>query len=1343
MKSAKTKYSILSLALSCVLLHLAGVAPASGVNFETLKSEAILTGEISDIYQDREGYIWVVANNGLVRYDGYYAEPYFLLSGNEERFESLLHTIIEGDGPYLYIGTERGIIKLDKITGEACILKDRYVERINVSSMAKDASGRIWIGCEKGLVLKNRETDEFHPVNLNTGTKALTDITSLLADSRGNLWITSWYEGLFRYNLTTGTFHRYTHGCLDRAYTLHEDSKGNIWVGTWGKGLVEIPAGTDISRETISFIHYGHDPDDRKSVIDGTIYKIGEDSEGKIWIGSRSGLSILDPEHPDAGFDNYYPGSRTGQLPYNEVNCILRTRDDAMFIGMMGGGICKALQSDKDFSRLPMEKIQNMFNTSSVYGLAYEGDGMFWLGISGHGPVLYDSRTGNFTNYIDIPIFKGYFGTSTVEEIIYARDSTLTCFASYNRGLWIFDRECNSIKVINSTTCPDMNEDCLYAICEDLDSNIWIGTKKGVFMLDGNWNLLTLSDYMGSGESNPQFKATDITCDGSGNIWIATSYDGIICIDTEKRELKSYGSETSGTDSFICILADSRSEIWAGSSRNGLYRYNRQNDRFVKVEGLVFLENTPVVNLTEDPYGRIWASTQTSVISFLETGENTFGEMRYWNLPGSTSPFFLNNNASTWCLGEECMAFGTSKGVLTFPGTSETGGEQQKCTIALSNIRTADRRIVLEKGQTNFRIDFTLFNYNNQYGDIYRYRLHKGKKVSEENQWMIVNGAHSYAAFSDMKPGNYLFEVYGSKAGSSITSDTAVLSVFIPCNPWKSWWAICLYIFGGAVLAGFALFSAVTHLRLVRTEEINRINLQKTEEVNLAKLQFFTNVSHELLSPLNIILASVENILPHNEQEKGILNIMSANAVRLTRLVQQILDFRQTESDSLKIKVSKNNVSEFISNCVEAFIPLVRKNNLKISFSSDPRDITGYFDPDKLDKIIYNLISNAVKHSPPQSTITVEIKSLRDNILYVSCAHEGELMSTNTISRIFNRFYEGDYKKFNAIGTGLAMSIVKSMITLHKGETMVESNEAVGNRISFTIPVGREYYTEDEIDSSSGAEANANIPISVNSDEPVVKQDYTVLYVDDNEEYRQLLYLILSKRFNIVTCPNAEEAIDILKNRTIDLVVSEIMIPEMSGTELCSYIKGNIEFSHIPVILFTASRSDSASIEGYECGADGYLTKQCNFSVLSAMIGNFFKKQEKKSKDFRKQMVLEVPDVEYTSIDKMFLQKAISVVNDHLSDSEFGLSEFSKEMSMSRTILTEKLKRLTGMTPGVFILNARLTTAYKIATSGTDNVRVSELAYSLGFSDPKYFSKRFKIKYGKSPKTIIEENTKK
>lgn len=719
-----------------ILPYIVCMGDNTNVGFNILKSENIQTGEISDLYQDSEGYIWIVANDGLERYDGHNSIPFISLKNNEEILGSQLHTIIEGENGFLYVATERGLIKLNKTTAESHLIKDKNLDRINISSMAKDKDGRIWIGCDKGLIMKSSSSDEFTKIDLWTGTKSISDITSLLVDSKNNLWFTIWYDGLYRYDLSNGKFFKYTHGSLDKAYTTHEDSYGNIWVGTWGKGLIKIASGTDLSREDIGYTLYEHNPHYEKSLIDGTIYKIRESPDGNIWIGSRSGLSILDPQNENLGFVNYLPGNEKGDLPYNEVNCLLRTKDNAMFVGMMGGGVCKAEKKQKDMPGPPMEKIQKRFNTSSIYGITDNGDGTLWLGIASHGPVKFDINSGNFKYYLDIPLFKGYFGTSTVEEIIYSKDSTKVYFASYNRGLWIHDIEKNSVSVVNTTTCPDLKDDCLYALCEDNNSNLWIGTKKGIYVMNAGGKVCSMSEYLGSGPSNAEYKATDIACDISGDIWIATSYSGILRIDTFGKTLKIYrNSDYPEGDSFISILADSKGGVRAGSTRNGLYKYDPEQDKMVKESELAFLDSEEVVNLCEDPHGHIWATTQTSVISFMDDSHGSYSELRYWNISEDGKAQFFNNNSSVWLRDKDEMAFGTSKGILTYPCMQKNCTENEDCKIALTSIKSTEKRLTLPKGSTEFTVNFTLFNYQRPSGDIYRYRLYRGGRKKINHGW--------------------------------------------------------------------------------------------------------------------------------------------------------------------------------------------------------------------------------------------------------------------------------------------------------------------------------------------------------------------------------------------------------------------------------------------------------------------------------------------------------------------------------------------------------------------------------------------------------------------------------
>jgi CheY-like chemotaxis protein len=355
--------------------------------------------------------------------------------------------------------------------------------------------------------------------------------------------------------------------------------------------------------------------------------------------------------------------------------------------------------------------------------------------------------------------------------------------------------------------------------------------------------------------------------------------------------------------------------------------------------------------------------------------------------------------------------------------------------------------------------------------------------------------------------------------------------------------------------------------------------------------------------------------------------------------------------------------------------------------------------------------------------------------LVIKCINSGEVMDSKTRSGLFKRFYEGDYRKFNTIGHGLGLSLVKSLVDKHKGKIEVEGSEEMGNCFKVTLPIAKENYSAAEIDTDT----IPIFPLAFSMGEHIVKDDHTVLLVDDNEDLLSTFAAIMSKRFNVLTCNSAVKALKILDSEAVDVVVADVMMPDMDGFELCSKIKGQVQTSHIPVILLTALKDDKSSIEGYSHGADGYLTKPCNFSVLSAMIANLLKKQARKSEDFRKQLVFEIKDIDYTSMDKKFLQKAIDIVNNHIADADFSQTDFVNAMNVSRTVLTEKLKSLTGFTPSAFILNARLTLAYKLVMEQRDKMRVSDLAYSVGFSDPKYFSKKFKERYGKSPKQMMDE----
>ena len=530
--------------------------------------------------------------------------------------------------------------------------------------------------------------------------------------------------------------------------------------------------------------------------------------------------------------------------------------------------------------------------------------------------------------------------------------------------------------------------------------------------------------------------------------------------------------------------------------------------------------------------------------------------------------------------------------------------------------------------------------------------------------------------------------------------------------------------------------------------QIGKMEKQKIQEINHLKLQFFTNITHELMTPLSIILASLEN-LKSGGDKRTLYTVMTANATRLMRLIQQVLEFRKVESGNLKICVSYGDISSFLRSCAEAFIPLLGKRRQLLSFESTPDIIFGFFDADKLDKIVYNLLSNAAKYTPEGGQICVRAALADEYTLQIDVTNTGELMTQKTIDGLFKRFYEGDYRRHNTIGTGIGLALVKDLVALHHGTIEAFSNEQTGNCFRIMLPVDKETYRQEELDETVAAQRQTAFPVPIyineteEGDEPDEKtelhpEDYTLLIVDDNEELCMLFSNLLSNYFRVKTAINGRQALEVLQEGGIDLVVSDIMMPEMDGIELCRYIKNKFEYCHIPVILLTAKRAEESQIEGYNSGADGYISKPCNFSLLYAQIMNCLKRQERKGADFRKQVVFEVDKLEYTSLDETFLQRAIDCVNAHLNDVEFGQVEFVSEMGASRTVLTEKLKSLTGLTPSAFVLNVRLTAACKLM-DGQSKIRITDLAVAVGFNDPKYFSTCFKKKYGMTPKEYMEQ----
>ena len=535
---------------------------------------------------------------------------------------------------------------------------------------------------------------------------------------------------------------------------------------------------------------------------------------------------------------------------------------------------------------------------------------------------------------------------------------------------------------------------------------------------------------------------------------------------------------------------------------------------------------------------------------------------------------------------------------------------------------------------------------------------------------------------------------------------------------------------------------------------LGNIQRQKLEEINHAKLQFFTNITHELLTPLSIISASVDELKIQHPELSQRLRSISDNTLRLVRLIQQILEFRKVENGKQQLRVSQGNLTRFLQQSADAFAPLVRKKQLHIVIQGDEQDITGYYDPDKLDKILYNLLSNAAKYTQDGQYITITQKYLADKGLFVfSVNNPGEIIPAEKLAHLFERFYEGEYRKFHTIGTGIGLSLTKDLVTLHHGNITVTSNEETGNTFTVTLPITRQAYKEEEIDQAQTEANNSEEVIPAADDyQPIVQASMptidnsnsnkaSLLIVEDNDELRETIHRLLNSYYHVSEAGDGNTALKILEIGNIDIVVSDVMMPGIDGLELCRRIKQQFETAHIPVILLTARTSNQDRVEGYESGADGYICKPLDFSVLIAKIENLLKNRKQNTLDARKKLVFEAKEINYTPDDEQFLKKAMECVNAHLGEQDFDLGKFVSEMGMARSTLNDKLKQLTGMTPLAFISNVRLQAAFRLLEENK-KIRINDLAYKVGFNDPKYFTLCFRKKFGLSPKDYLLQKDK-
>lgn len=1342
----------------------------SHLNFKKLPAlNNLPTDEIQKVYQDKDGFIWLASRYGFYQYDGYEATLYKsnlyapgLLTNNN------ILCLVDDYKHNLWIGTQEGLNILNKKTGEIRKILAPEIPNNVVSCLLVTRDHSVWLGTDSGLCKYIAEKDSFvvYHREQTDGVLDYTAIKSLFEDSEGDLWIGTWSSGLYRYVPSTGKFYAYPQlNERNSAHVIYEDTNKNIWVGSWNCGLFKLNNPKDLQR--VSYVNYRHKLGDNISLSDDIVYDISEDlNTNTLWVGTRSGLSIMSNDTP-GHFINYKSRGSSHYISCDEINSIIRDNSGMMWLGSIGGGVLNADTHQSMFTFHSLNFADDDIPTTSVRSLFTDSDNNIWMGIGTYGLACLEYATGKLKSHSQMPEFTG-MTIPTVFSVVQRKGSGEIWFGTYDGGIFAYHKG-QRVRNLTPENCKFLGSSCVSALYEDKYANCWVGTRGslGVQLADGNSFLFENMSFVDGAQLN-WFYVRDIIADSDNSMWIATSNYGLIHIEGDIRNpstLKYYNysfyNKRMLTNNVLCLHIDKSGRLWVGTEGGGIYLYNRQNDRFEEKNQEYNIPGDMVGSIEEDKNGNLWLGTNVGLVKLGAQMKSNEPVVRvYTEADGLQGNFFIAQSA---CSREGELFFGGYKGYNSFipEDIEDIQGDVQ---FAITDIKIFNRsistlpldvqreispltpaftqKIELPYKYNNFNIEFAALTYKNPELNRYAYQLEGFDK-----DWVYTSAERRFAYYNNLKSGTYKFKLKVTNENGIWNGYIREMTVVVLPPFWATWWAYILYllIVIGTVIG---LYRITKNRILLRNElRLRELEKAKAEELNHAKLQFFTNITHELLTPLTIISATVDELKIQAPKHTDLYVVMNSNIRRLIRLLQQILEFRKAETGNLRLRVSPGDIASFVKNGAESFQPLIKKQKIHFSVLCDPESIIGYFDTDKLDKILYNLLSNAAKYTKEDGFIQVTLSYAENkDWVLLRVKDNGKGISKEKQKTLFCRFYEGDYRKFNTIGTGIGLSLTKDLVELHEGTITVESEEGQGTEFIIRLPIDRSYFREEQIDDEVILPVQKLVAYEEEMDEKqsdeilvTAEKANSILVIEDNEELLHLMTKLLRHEYNVFTAENGKEGIAVLENEDIDLIVSDVMMPEMDGMEFCKYVKGKLEISHIPVILLTAKNKEEDRAEAYEVGADAFISKPFNLAVLHARIRNLLKYKERMAHEFKKQLVFELKDLNYTSLDEDFMQRAIDCVNNHLEDCEFDQPQFADEMKTSKSTLYKKLKSLTGLNTSAFIRNVRLKSACRIMEEKGNSIRVSELAYAVGFNDPKYFSACFKKEFGVLPSEYLDQ----
>jgi signal transduction histidine kinase/ligand-binding sensor domain-containing protein/DNA-binding response OmpR family regulator len=1255
---------------------------------------------------DEDSILWIGTNNGLCSYDFndrlFKRQPLKSDEESQPEFKDI-RIIFEDKENILWIGTNSGLVKYSKNSGDIKVFRNqknnpKSISNNIITTISEDPyRNELWVGTEDGLNIFDKRIEEFKRYFSKKGSiKTISDnsITSIVRDEKGNFWIGTKSGGLNRFDYSKKLFTHWKYdptnpeGLSDNYVDyLFFDKSGLLWVGTVNTGINLL----DVKEKQFKLIK--NDPTNPNSLSYNTIRAIYEDSEGIIWIGTYGG-----------GLNKYYKNSfihyshhpdDVNSLSHNIVTTIHEDISGNLLVGTWGGGLNKL-----------------------------------------------DKKSGKVTrNILDVPEF--------------------------------------------------VND-----IYEDRDHRLWIGCNGGLYVYDQvNKSLVRFDSEQDIKRKLTATSINKIVRDGSGNLWIGT-WDGLnkIVLKQKGDELDSiihFTENPSDINSLsdnriVTLYGDIKGILWIGTYGGGLNKLKYNNPDTANELSVQFnfytdkdgLSGNTIYGILEDDDGYLWISTNQGLSKF-DPVEETFynfdvvdglqGTQFYWRacMRSRSGEMYFGgiNGLNVFNPADIKLSEGFPEVLITdlqlFNKSVKVGKRDEGRQILFKSIIFTDK-IELTRKDYAFAFEFAALTFKSQNKIKYAYKLE-----NFDDKWIYTDARKRYATYSHLRPGDYTFKVKSTNKDGIWNDDVTEIQIAVLPAYWETIWAFFVYGIILLLLLYYFRSQILARAKYKHNIQLERIEREKAEEYNDMKLRFFTNISHEFKTPLTLILGPINKLLSLDKLDSKIkeqLSLMHSGSKRLLRLVSQLMEFRKVETGNLELKISKNDIIPVLKDTAFSFKSKSIQNKIKYSLKIPVKSAFVWFDQNVLETVVYNLLSNAFKFTPEHGKIRLSLKFINEKgeiiipnqkderYIQLKVSDTGIGISKERMDTLFKRFYQIRKSEEQKRGTGIGLALCKDLVEIHHGEISVESEQGVGTDFTVKIPVHESFFNKKEfIDDEETTKGKQVIPgfieeetevilidedmSSVEFKEPEIPNAPVILIIEDDIELVKYMGNLLEDKYRILTSNSCEKGLEILIKEEPELIILDIMMPGMSGLELCQKIKTDIRISHIPVILLTALTSIEDRIKGLSTGADSYISKPFHPEHLIVSIEKLIEQRKQLKIHFQKELYHKSDTTGLPSIDEKFLKKVMDYIERNISEPELNVETLSNEVGISTTHLYRKIKSLTDLSPNELIRKVRLKKAAELLSA--KQATISEVMYEVGFSNHSYFAKCFHEEFGFSPKEFV------